>query len=162
MAKVKNGDFVQVHYTGALEDGDVFDSSEGRGPLEFQAGGGGVIPGFNDAVLGMEVNEEKQVVLTPDEAYGPLRDDLKREFPTEMLGGGKVEVGQVLRFSSPQGPLSGTVLEVAADKFQVDFNHPLAGKTLVFTIKLAGISDQPSQAICSCGCTSEGCGDTCG
>jgi peptidylprolyl isomerase len=162
MAKVKSGDFVQVHYTGALEDGEVFDSSEGRGPLEFQAGGGGVIPGFNDAVMGMEVDEEKKVVLTPEDAYGPLRDDLKREFPTEMLGGEKVEVGQVLRFSSPRGPVSGTVLEVAADKFHVDFNHPLAGKNLVFTIKLAGISDQPTQASCSCGCSSEGCGDTCG
>jgi len=162
MAKVKNGDFVQVHYTGALEDGDVFDSSEGRGPLEFQAGGGGIIPGFNKAVLGMEVNEEKQVVLTPDEAYGPPRDDLKREFPLEMLGGEKVEVGQVLRFSSPQGPLSGTVLEVAADKFHVDFNHPLAGKTLVFNLKLAGISDQPTQSTCSCGCSHTDCGDTCG
>jgi len=161
MAKVKNGDFVQVHYTGALENGDVFDSSEGRTPLEFQAGGGGIIPGFNDAVLGMEVNEEKQVVLAPDEAYGELRDDLKRDFPAEMLGGSQVEAGQTLRFSSPQGPISGKVLDVAEDKFTVDFNHPLAGKTLVFTIKLAGISDQPTQSACSCGCSHESCGETC-
>ena len=98
MAKVKNGDFVKVHYTGALENGDVFDSSEGRSPLEFQAGGDGIIAGFNDAVMGMEVNEEKQVVLTPDEAYGQLRDDIKREFPIDMLGGEKVELGQMLRF----------------------------------------------------------------
>ena len=158
MAKVKNGDFVQVNYIGALENGEVFDSSEGNGPLEFQAGGGGIIPGFNDAVLGMEVNEEKKVVLTPDEAYGDLREDLKREFPIDMLGGEKVEVDQMLRFSSPHGPVSGKVLEVAADKFIVDFNHPLAGKTLIFTITVAGISDQPTQSSCSCGCSSTDCG----
>jgi peptidylprolyl isomerase len=162
MTKVKQGDFVQVHYTGALENGEVFDSSDGRGPLEFQAGGGGIIPGFNDAVMGMAVNEEKKVVLPPDEAYGELRDDLKREFPIDMLGGEKVEVGQPLRFSSPHGPVSGKVLEVAPDKFLVDFNHPLAGKTLVFTITVAGISDQPTQSSCSCGCSSTDCGTTCG
>ena len=162
MSTVKNGDFVQVHYTGALEDGDVFDSSDGRGPLEFQVGGGGVIPGFNDAVVGMQVNEEKKVVLTADDAYGQRRDDLRREFPTEMLGDSPVEVGQMLRFSSPGGPVSGTVLEVAADKFTVDFNHPLAGKNLVFTLTVAGISDQPTQTSCSCGCSAEDCGPDCG
>lgn len=158
MSKVKNGDFVQVNYVGALENGDVFDSSEGRGPLEFQAGGGGIIPGFNDAVMGMAVNEEKKVVLSPGAAYGEFREDLKREFPLDMLGGEKVEVDQMLRFSSPHGPVSGKVLEVVADKFIVDFNHPLAGKTLIFTITVAGISDQPTQSSCSCGCSSTDCG----
>lgn len=162
MAQVKNGDYVQVHYTGALENGDVFDSSDGRGPLEFQAGGGMVIPGFNDAVMGMEINEEKQVVLPPDQAYGPRRDDMERDFSTEMLGGQKVEVGQMLQFSSPHGPMPAQVLEVTLDKFRVDFNHPLAGKTLVFTIKLAGISDQPTQQSCSCGCSATDCGTSCG
>ena len=158
MSKVKSGDYVQVHYTGALENGDVFDSSEGRGPLEFQAGGGMVIPGFNDAVMGMAVDEEKQVTLPPDQAYGPRRDDLEREFDNEMLGGQKVEVGQMLQFSSPRGPMPAKVLDVGADKFTVDFNHPLAGQTLVFTIKLAGISDQPTQQSCGCGCSSTDCG----
>ena len=158
MSKVKNGDFVQVHYTGALENGDVFDSSDGRGPLEFQTGSGMVIPGFNDAVMGMAVDEEKKVVLPPDQAYGQRRDDMEREFDTEMLGGQKVEVGQMLQFSSPRGPMPAKVLDVAADKFKVDFNHPLAGQTLVFTIKVAGISDQPTQQSCSCGCTSTDCG----
>ena len=158
MSKVKHGDFVQVHYTGALENGDVFDSSDGRGPLEFQTGGGMVIPGFNDAVMGMEIDEEKKVVLPPDQAYGERRDDMEREFETSMLGGQKVEVGQMLQFSSPRGPMPAQVLEVAEDKFKVDFNHPLAGKTLVFTLKVAGISDQPTQQACGCGCTSTDCG----
>ena len=162
MRKVKTGDFVQLHYTGTLEDDTVFDSSDGRGPLEFQVGGGGIIAGFNDAVMDMAVNEEKKVILSPDEAYGPPRDDLKRDFPKTMLGDMQVEVGQDLRFSSPHGPISGKVVSIEADKFIVDFNHPLAGKTLAFQIKVVGISDTPTQASCSCGCSPDDCGTTCG
>ncbi len=162
MRKVKNGDFVQLHYTGTLEDDTIFDSSDGRGPLEFKVGGGGIIAGFNNAVMDMAVNEEKKVALTPDEAYGQLRDDLKREFPKTMLGDMQIEIGQNLRFSSPQGPISGQVVAIEGDKFMVDFNHPLAGKTLAFQIKVVGISDTPTQASCSCGCSPDDCGTTCG
>ncbi|OGR05573.1 MAG: hypothetical protein A3K23_04395 [Desulfobacca sp. RBG_16_58_9] len=150
MTKVKNGDFVQLHYTGTLEDGTVFDSSDGRGPLEFQVGGGGIIAGFNDAVMDMEVNGEKTFTLAPEQAYGEKREDLTREFPMDMLGDHAIEVGQVLRFSSPQGPVSGTVLSLDPDKFTVDFNHPLAGKTLEFSIKVVGVTDKPTQMGCSC------------
>jgi peptidylprolyl isomerase len=163
MAKVKNGDYVQLHYTGTLEDGSVFDSSDGRAPLEFQVGAGGIIRGFNDAVLDMAVNEEKRVVLPPTEAYGDLREDLKRDFPADMLGGQSVEVGQKLRFSSPHGPVTGTVLAIEPDKFVVDFNHPLAGKTLEFNIKVVGVTDAPTQTSCSCtpSTCSAGC-ESCG
>jgi len=161
MNKVKNGNFVQLHYTGTLTDGTVFDSSEGRNPLEFQVGAGGIIPGFNDAVLDMALNEEKKVVLSPDQAYGQLRDDLKREFPVSMLEGHKIEVGQQLRFSSPHGPVSGTVLSIEPDKFVVDFNHPLAGQTLEFIIKIVGITDTPTQAQGGCACTPTSCSSGC-
>ena len=106
MARVKKGDFVQLHYTGSLEDGTVFDSSVDGQPLEFQVGTEGIIAGFNDAVIDMEVNGETQVTLSPDQAYGELRDDLKREFPKEMLGDHQIEVGQELRFTAPMAPLA--------------------------------------------------------
>ncbi len=157
MSKVKNGDFVQLHYTGTLEDGTVFDSSEGRTPLEFQVGGGGIIAGFNDAVLGMDEGGEKTFTLAPDDAYGERRDDLKREFPKDMLGDQQIEVGQVLRFSSPHGPVSGTVLDIEPDKFTVDFNHPLAGKTLEFKVKVVGVSDRPTQTQGGCSCSASSC-----
>jgi peptidylprolyl isomerase len=160
MSKVKIGDYVQLHYTGSLTDGTVFDSSEGRSPLEFQVGGGGIIQGFNDAVIDMDLDEEKKVVLTPDQAYGEPRDDLKRDFPASMLEGHPIEVGQQLRFSSPNGPVSGTVLSIAPDKFTVDFNHPLAGKTLEFMIKIVGISDAPTHQS-GCSCTSSSCSSGC-
>jgi len=165
MARVKKGDFVQLHYTGSLEDGTVFDSSVDRQPLEFQVGAGGIIAGFNDAVIGMEVNTENQVTLSPDRAYGELREALKREFPKEMLADHPIEVGQELRFTSPHGPVTGTVLAIEPDKFVVDFNHCLAGKTLVFKIKLLGVTDHPTQqSACSCGSSSCGpgsCGPGC-
>lgn len=154
MKKVRNGDYVQVHYTGTLEDDSIFDSSAGRHPLEFQVGSGTIIPGFNDAVLDMKIKEEKQVTLTPEQAYGPLREDLKREFPKEMLGDMQIEVGQELRFTSPRGPIMGKVLAFEADKFLVDFNHPLAGKTLKFQIKVESITEAPAQG-CACGGTHE-------
>ncbi len=167
MAKVKKGDFVQLHYTGSLEDGTVFDSSVDRQPLEFQVGAGGIIAGFNDAIIGMEVNTENQVTLSPEQAYGELREDLKREFPKEMLEDHPVEVGQELRFTSPHGPVCGTVLAIEPDKFVVDFNHRLAGKTLIFKIKVLGVSEHPTQqSACSCSsssCSPGSCGpDSCG
>lgn len=166
MLRVKNGDFVQLHYTGSLEDGTVFDTSRDREPLEFQVGGGGIIAGFNDAVIDMEVEAEKEVTLTPDQAYGEMRDDLKREFPNSMLEGHPIEVGQELKFASPHGPVTGKVLAMESDKFVVDFNHPLAGKTLLFKIKIVGITGQPTQQSgCSCSsssCDSGSCGSDCG
>ncbi|MGB8991875.1 MAG: peptidylprolyl isomerase [Desulfobaccales bacterium] len=161
MSKVKNGDFVQLHYTGTLEDGTVFDSSEGRSPLEFQVGGGGIIPGFNDAVMDMALEEEKKVVLPPEQAYGEPREDLKRDFPASMLEGHQIGVGQQLRFSSPHGPVSGTVLDIQPEKFVVDFNHPLAGHTLEFMIKIVGISDTPTQPQEGCSCTPSSCSSGC-
>jgi peptidylprolyl isomerase len=161
MRKIKNGDFVQLHYTGTLEDGSVFDSSEGRSPLEFQVGGGGIIQGFNDAVVDMGLDEEKKVVLSPDQAYGEPREDLKREFPASMLEGHQIEEGQQLRFSSPHGPISGTVLNIQPDKFLVDFNHPLAGQKLEFMIKIVGISETPTQTQAGCACTPSSCSSGC-
>lgn len=162
MEKVQSGKFVQVHYTGKLEDGTLFDSSDGREPLEFQVGSGQIIPGFETAITGMALNEEKDFRLEAAEAYGAVRDDLKKEFPLADLGSEKVTVGQELWFKSPQGPIPGKVLAMEGENFTVDFNHPLAGKDLNFSIKLVGISDAPTQApASSCSCSSAGGGGSC-
>jgi len=155
MEKINSGQFAQVHYTGKLTDGTVFDTSEGRQPLEFKLGSGQVIPGFEQAVKGMELNEEKKILIGSQEAYGPVREDLKKDFPRDMLGGKEVTEGQELWFKSPQGPVPGKIVNLAADTFTVDFNHPLAGQDLEFSVKLVGISDTPTQAQASCSCSSE-------
>ena len=161
MEKIQNGQYAQVHYTGKLSDGTIFDSSDGRQPLEFKVGSGQVIPGFDQAIEGMEVNEEKKFLLKSEEAYGPVRDDLRKDFPRDMLGEKEVEVGQELWFKTPQGPVPGKVLNLETESFTVDFNHPLAGRDLEFSVKLVGISDAPTQVQSSCSCSSAGEG-TCG
>ena len=140
MAQAQTGDKVKVHYEGTFEDGMVFDSSEGRDPLEFTLGENQVIPGFENGVVGMEPEEAKTVNIPVDEAYGPRREELVREiprsqFPEDM----NPEVGQQLQMRRPDGQaMMVIVADVAEENVTLDANHPLAGKNLAFNIKLVG------------------------
>jgi peptidylprolyl isomerase len=157
MEKVRAGQFAQVHYTGKLTDGTIFDSSDGRQPLEFKVGDGQVIPGFDKAIEGMGLQEEKTFLLKFDDAYGPEREDLKQAFSREILGDKEVALGQELWFKSPQGPVPGKISALEAETVTVDFNHPLAGRDLEFSVKLVGISDAPTQVQGGCSCSSSSC-----
>jgi peptidylprolyl isomerase len=140
-AQAKNGDTVQVNYTGKLADGTVFDSSVGREPLEFTLGADQVIPGFEKAVFGMKVGEKKTVTIPVDEAYGPYRDDLVAEVPREKLPEDITpEVGQQLGVKRTDGGTSiVTIISVSDNAVTIDANHPLAGKDLTFEIELVKI-----------------------
>lgn len=137
----KVGDSVQVHYTGTLEDGTVFDSSEGRDPLEFVVGSGQVIPGLDKAVRGMEVGEKKIVTTPAEEAYGPHRDEQVVEISREKLPSDLTpEVGQQLVITQSDGmEIVVVIISVSGDAVTIDANHPLAGKDLVFEIELVKI-----------------------
>ena len=138
MSSAATGDTVHIHYTGRLDDGTVFDSSQGREPLVFVLGSGQVIPGFDDAVTGMGVGESKTVTIAADRAYGPKRDEMVIEFPrTELPEGIDPQVGQHLQMSTPEGQAF-QVEVVASDEstLTLDANHPLAGKDLTFDIEL--------------------------
>ena len=141
MEQAKQGDTVQVHYTGRLEDGTVFDTSDGSDPLEFTVGAGEVIPGFEDAVVGMNAGEQKTETITPERAYGPHRDELvfavgKDQIPDGMV----IEVGDVLRIGFGDGETGSVrVAEVGDSTITLDANHPLAGMSLVFDLQLVGI-----------------------
>jgi peptidylprolyl isomerase len=141
MSEAKSGDTVRIHYTGKLDDGTQFDTSEGREPLEFSLGGGQVIPGFDNAVEGMAVGEKKSVTIQPEEAYGPRHDQLiqdvpRNQLPDDMTPAVGMELqarndsGEVMRFS---------VTSVDDQSITVDGNHPLAGKALKFDIELVEI-----------------------
>jgi len=141
MAQAKSGDTVRVHYTGTLADGEVFDSSEGNDPLEFTLGEGAVIQGFDDAVTGMEVGEEKTVTIPADEAYGERRDELllpvpHDQFPPDLTP----EVGQQLQMAQDESVFVVTVREVGEDRVILDANHPLAGQDLTFKLHLVEIA----------------------
>jgi len=139
--QAKEGNSVKVHYTGRLEDGTVFDSSEGREPLEFTLGEGMVIPGFDEAVLGMNPGDSKTVNIPSDEAYGPHRDEMvmvvdKDEFPDDL----NPQVEDVLQVQDPDGEaFMVRVTAVDDETITLDANHPLAGKNLIFDIRLEEI-----------------------
>ena len=140
-AQAKNGDIVEVHYTGTLEDDTVFDTSEGRDPLKFTLGAGQMIPGFEQAVLGMKIGESKNFTIPADEAYGPYDDDLLIVINREDLSPDlDPEVGQQLQMPRPGGGISiVTVTNVTDTTITIDSNHFLAGKDLTFEIELMSI-----------------------
>lgn len=162
MEKVESGKYVQVHYTGTLDNGDQFDSSKGRLPLEVQAGAGMLIPGFDRELIGMEMNETKTFRLEASDAYGEKRDDLTRAFArSEIPPGVDPKVGDTVGMMGPGGQqVPAQVVEADEEKVVVDINHPLAGKALTFEIQIVGISDEPTQSSGCGGCSTAGsCGD---
>lgn len=142
MSQAKSGDTVSIHYTGTLEDGSQFDSSEGRDPLQFELGSGQVIPGFDKAVEGMSVGDSKQVTIPPEEAYGDHQPQMVQDVPKSVLPPDiEPEVGMALSARSQDGAeMRLTVTEVKEDAITVDGNHPLAGKPLNFDIELVNIA----------------------
>lgn len=134
------GNTVAVHYKGTLSDGSVFDSSEGREPLEFVVGSGQVIPGFDQAVASMAVGETKTVHIPCAEAYGEMSEDMKMVVPKEQIPPEiKPEVGMMLQITTPQGPMPVRVSEVNEDGIVLDANHPLAGEDLTFELELVEV-----------------------
>ena len=135
--KVETGNSIAIEYKGTLEDGTQFDASEGRGPLEFTAGAGQMIKGFDSAVIGMALNEEKTVTLQPSEAYGETDPSKIVEVPKANIGdANSLQVGQSV--TSSQG-VNGIVKEIKDNVIVIDFNHQLAGKPLTFWIKVVKI-----------------------
>jgi peptidylprolyl isomerase len=162
MEKVASGLFVSVVYTGMLDNGEVFDSSEGRPPLEVQMGSGDVIPGFEAALMGMTLNETKTFTLSPEEAYGHRDESRMHDFPnSDIPPGMEPEVGQVLMLNTPGGQqIPARVERIDQEKVTFDLNHPLAGQSLTFEIEVVGIHDSATQPHPGCGshCSSGGCG----
>jgi peptidylprolyl isomerase len=141
MAEAKEGDVVKVHYTGKLSDGTEFDTSANEEPLEFTVGAGEVIPGFDEAVVGMNPGETKTTTIAPDAAYGDYDEELlleveRSDFPANITP----EVGQHLKLKQADGEvLAAVITEVDDEVVTVDANHPLAGKDLTFEIQLLAI-----------------------
>ena len=141
MTQAKYGNTVKVHYTGKLDDGTVFDSSIDRDPLQFTLGDGQMIPGFEQAIDGMSLNESKTVTIPMDQAYGPHREERvneieRNQFPENM----QLEIGQQLQIRQDDGqPFLVSVTDVSESSVTLDANHPLAGKDLTFDIQLVEI-----------------------
>lgn len=139
--EAKKGDSVQVHYTGRLEDGSVFDTSASREPLGFTLGDGNMIKGFDAAVYGMGIGDKKTVTIPAAEAYGVRRDDMMIEVPREHVPADILpEIGLSLVLQDEGGrPMPVTVVFVDEEKITLDANHELAGQDLIFEIELVKI-----------------------
>ena len=142
MAQAKFGDTVKVHYTGKLDDGTVFDSSVSGDPLEFTIGEGMIIPGFEQAVVGMSPGDSKTELIPVDQAYGPHREDMvvivdRAQMPPDM----DPEIGQQLQIQQPTGQaIPVVVTDISDAEVTLDANHPLAGEDLTFDIQLVEIA----------------------
>ncbi|MAG45625.1 MAG: peptidylprolyl isomerase [Nanoarchaeota archaeon] len=143
--RIKKGDKIKVDYEGTFDDGKVFDSSkhgDHSHPLEFEVGKGMVIKGFDEAVVGMELNEEKEIKLTAEEAYGNSDPKKIVKIPREKLPKDQEpQVGMMLGMQTQDGKQVGAkILEVGDKEITIDLNHPLAGKNLNFKIKVIEIN----------------------
>jgi peptidylprolyl isomerase len=156
--KVENGLYVSVDYTGTLQNGEVFDSSQGGQPLEVKMGVGQLIEGFEKELMGMALNDRKTFTLSPEDAYGQRDDSLTRkfdraDFPPEM----EPKVGMTIALQTPEGrQIPAQITHLSDENLSVDFNHPLAGESLTFEIEVVGISRTQTQADAGCACGS-GC-----
>lgn len=141
--QAKKGDTVRVHYEGRLTDGQVFDSSEGGEPLEFEVGSGQVITGFDEGVQGMSVGDKKSVEIEAENAYGPRNEDLARAVPRDSINlDTEPQPGANLVLQLPDGnEIPVAITEVTEDSITLDANHPLAGRKLIFDIELVSINE---------------------
>lgn len=140
---IGNGDKVVVEYKGTLDDGTIFDSSESHGePLEFEMGAGQIIPGFEEAIMGMEKGEEKTFKLEPSEAYGDHNPQLIKVMPRDQMPlDREPEAGMMLLTELPNGAkIPAMIIDVTKEDVTIDLNHPLAGKALTFEIKIVDVN----------------------
>ena len=136
---IKDGDTIKISYTGTLDDGSVFDSSENHdAPLEFTVGSGQVIPGFDEAVRGMEVGEEKTFRIEPADAYGEANPEMTQTVPKSMLQfDTEITEGMMIMVGTADGQqMPARISEVTDETLTLDMNHPLAGQALTFSIKV--------------------------
>ena len=157
---IKQGDIVKVEYEGRFPDGEVFDSTEKHGgePMEFQAGSGMLVSGFEKAVIGMNSGEEKEVTLKPEEAYGEPNPQYVQKVPKDKFPP-EAKEGMMIGLPMPNGQqIPATIKEIGETEVTLDMNHPMAGKTLIFKIKVISFEEgelKPHDHVCGCG--DEGC-----
>lgn len=160
---IADNKYVAVHYVGSFEDGKVFDTSINRQPFEFMTGASQVVPGFENAVREMEINEEKEVLLPPELAYGLYDETRKRKFPLEDIRKSfEPEVGMSIGIQMPGGgQIPATIIDVTSNEVEIDANHPFAGKTLKFKLILLEVNDEPKYSGEHCGDCSCEEGESC-
>jgi peptidylprolyl isomerase len=143
---VKKGDEVKLHFSGKLKDGKVFATTEGKQPLEFEAGAGQILPGIDEEVIGMQKNEERRIAIPPEKGFGKRKEELVMKFDKDMFKGKMLEVGQRISVKNREGrTLLAQVMKIEEDRVTLDLNHPLAGKELMFKIKVVDVEEKENK-----------------
>lgn len=142
MAQAKMNDTVIVHYTGSFTDGEVFDSSIDREPLEFNIGQGMVIPGFENGIIGMQEGDSKKITIPAEDAYGPHREDLLTTIERSQIPASiDLQIGMILQMRSPEGGTTNvSIRDINPESVILDLNHPMAGKELIFEVNLVKVA----------------------
>jgi FKBP-type peptidyl-prolyl cis-trans isomerase SlyD len=157
--KIEPRNYVGIHYTLKLDDGEVLDSSEGNDPLGFIQGTGQIIEGLDKALLGKEVGEKFAVTVAPEEGYGEVNEEMHRELPRENFPeDAELEPGIGFTANGPHGPVAFTIVKAEGDTVTVDFNHPLAGKTLNFDVEIVETREPNAEELAMLASASA-CGD---
>lgn len=149
----KLGDNITVDYKGYLENGEVFESTEDAGQLEFTLGTASVIMGFEEGMIGVEIGETREIIITPADSYGERQEELVQTLDRSVFGskGAELQVGMVLHLTMAKDgedqKIPATVIELSDDKVSVDYNHPLAGQTLTYKVTLRSITEGKSPVV---------------
>lgn len=164
--EIAQNKIVKIHYKGTLEDGSVFDSSEGREPLEFLYGVGMIIPGLEEGILGLKVGDKKSIYIKAEKAYGPRMEEAMQEVPKSQLPEDiELSIGMQLAAQGPQGVIPVTIKDIKEESVLIDFNHPLAGKALNFDVEILDVKNATDKDIekfmpkscCSGSCEDQNC-----
>lgn len=159
---IEEGKYVVIDYKGSFENGEVFDTSIGAQPLEFQSGLGMMIPGIEKAVMDMNIGDEKTVLIAPEDGYGEYDKTLMHEFPIEEIRQSfEPEIGMHVMVEMGNGRnVPAEISSITEDKVIFDMNHPLAGKSLNFWVKVLEINDEAKYSSHGCGCADSSCEDS--
>lgn len=145
--KIEKDKVVSVHYTGKFpESEEIFDTSKDREPMQFLVGHRNMIEGFEQELLGAEVGDNREFTLLPEQAYGHRNEDAIQEVPREQFPD-DLEVGMMFQAQSDQGPMQFSINEILEDTVKIDFNHPMAGKTLKFNVEVISIRDATEKEV---------------
>jgi len=145
--KVENNKVVTVHYIGTFPESDeVFDSSKDKDPMSFLVGHKNMIEGFERELMGAETDETREFTLTPEDAYGNRNEEAIQEMPRDQFPE-ELEIGMMFQAQSENGPMQFTINEVLEDVVKIDFNHPMAGKILKFSVTVIEIRDASEEEL---------------
>jgi peptidylprolyl isomerase len=158
---VENGKYVQIQYTGTFDNGEIFDSNVGQDALEFLVGSGAVINGLDQGVVGMKIEDEKDITVAPEQGYGDYNADFIVTLPlAEMKTNFNPEPGMIISIQMENGALiPARITDVNEANVILDLNHPLAGKTLHFKVKILAINDEAQMEDRCGGCSDSSCSD---